>query len=97
MVELYSRPSVVPVAAARGMRATLSVDILSGTDLLKSERRHQIIHELKSRRSRFLITSAPCTEYSKLQEMWNHPHMGPITKQLRLADADALFDFDALC
>ena len=69
IVELYSPPRVVKAAAARGLKASLSIDLSTGYDLSKPEDRDRVRAELKQRRPRLLVTSPPCTKFSMLQNL----------------------------
>ena len=73
VAELYSEPRVVKEAAARGLKASLSVDLKTGYDLLSKETKNNVRAELRRRRPRLLVTSPPCTKFSQLQNLRPYP------------------------
>eukprot|EP00435_Cladocopium_sp_Y103_P060316 s936_g22.t1 len=89
LVELYSPPRVVEEAAARGLRASLSIDLSTGYDLSRAQDRRQVKDELRKRRPRLLVTSPPCTKFSPLQNLRPNPEM----LELELEEAVEHVDF----
>ena len=73
IVELYSEPRIVPVAAARGLRAELSIDLATGFDLNKEEDRQEVREQLQKRKPKLLVACPPCTKFSPLQNLRLHP------------------------
>ena len=69
VIEMYSPPRVVSAACARGLKATLSIDLETGYDLCQPQVREQVRQELRKRRPRFLLTCPPCTKFSPLQNL----------------------------
>lgn len=96
IMEVFSPPRVVPVAARLGLRASLSLDLLHGHDFMTFSGRSNAIFELQRRRPRMLIVSPPCTMYSALQHMWNIKKMAPDTLKERWAEAETLLSFAML-
>ena len=86
IAEIYSPPRIVKAARARGLKAELSVDVLTGNDLNQSEEKARVREELKKRRPRLLITSPPCKMFSIFQnlrkdygEKWEHEMLEAIS------------------
>ena len=75
VVEVYSPPRVVRRAAARGLRAELSVDLTTGVDLSDRQQKAQVRQDLQQRKPRLLITSPPCTKFSPLQNLRWYPEL----------------------
>lgn len=73
VVEIYSPPRVVETAAARGLQASLSVDLATGYDLRKPEDRERVREEVRKRRPRLVVTTPPCTKFSLLQNLRQYP------------------------
>ena len=67
-IEIFSRPRLIPRISALhlGMVASMSVDILTGFDLLLPEKRQEIMTYLWARRPRSAMLSPPCTMFSQL-------------------------------
>ena len=63
VAEVFCPPRFVPMAKQLGMRASLSVDWLTGYDLRLPEVRRQILIDIEARRPRLVITCAPCTMF----------------------------------
>ncbi len=93
LAEVYSVPRVVPFAARLGLKASLSVDILLGDNLVHTDGRAGLLAELARRRALMLILSPPCTMYSCLNRSLNFGKMHPEIKAARLREADAMVDF----
>ena len=75
LAEYFSPPRLVPVAQARGLRASLSVDLATGWDLASKLQSELALDALTSRQIKFLMLSPPCTMFSALQELWNIKRM----------------------
>ena len=73
VVEIYSPPRVVEAAAARGLRADLSIDLTTGYDLNNGQVRQQVREEVRKRKPRLLVTTPPCTKFSLLQNLRRYP------------------------
>ena len=73
IVEIYSPPRLVEAAAKRGLKASLSVDLVTGHDLSQASQRKSLREELHRRRPKLLTTSPPCTKFSPLQNIRPHP------------------------
>lgn len=75
IVELCSPPRLVLVAAAaaRGLRADLSIDLTTNYDLSKKPDRQQVREQLRKRKPRLLVTSPPCTKFSPMQNIRAYP------------------------
>ena len=59
IAELFSPPRVCPIARKYGLRAQLSVDLLSGYDLLDIDTQAHVLQELLKRRVQVLVTHQP--------------------------------------
>ena len=75
IAELCSPPRLVLVAAAaaRGLRADLSIDLTTNYDLSKKPDRQQVREQLRKRKPRLLVTSPPCTKFSPMQNIRAYP------------------------
>ena len=73
IVELYSQPRIAPEAAARGLKAELSIDLATGYDLKQPEDRQKVRDQLRKRKPRLLVTCPPCTKFSPLQNLRAYP------------------------
>lgn len=60
-------------AAARGLRADLSIDLTTNYDLSKKPDRQQVREQLRKRKPRLLVTSPPCTKFSPMQNIRAYP------------------------
>jgi hypothetical protein len=92
LVEIYSPPRMVPLAAKRGMRATLSVDLLTGWNLLDPDVRVALVQEIKRRRPRVLMMSPPCTWFSGLMNL-NWSKIKPVVREQAFRDATLHLEF----
>ncbi len=93
-MEIFTAPRVVPVCCELGLRASLSVDLLTGWDLLREETQHRLNCEIERRRPAVIMSSPPCTMYSPLMTMWNLKRMDPEKVKKQLKDADALYNYN---
>ena len=89
IVEIYSGPRVAAEAAARGLQASLSVDLKTNYDLTDESTKERVKKELRRRRPKLLVTSPPCTKFSPLQNLRQHPER----LQEELPEAIAHVDF----
>lgn len=92
LMEIYSPPRMVPFATALGMRASLSVDILTGWNLLNVESRMALVQEIKQRRPRVLMMSPPCTWFSGLMNL-NWGKIKPVLREQAFQDATLHLEF----
>jgi len=92
LVEIYSPPRMVPIAAARGMRATLSVDLQTGWNLLDPDARAALVQEIKRRRPVVLMMSPPCTWFSGLMNL-NWTKIKPVVREQAFRDATLHLEF----
>jgi hypothetical protein len=67
--EVFSVPRVVTVAAKEGLRATVSIDLLNGFDLLTSGGRETAWWRLQKSKPLLLVISPPCRMFSLMQNM----------------------------
>jgi hypothetical protein len=72
VAEFYSVPRVLPAARRRGLRGSLSLDLLTGWDF-----RFQAVRDISDRllsalSVAILILSPPCTAFSSLQRVFNY-------------------------
>ena len=95
VIEIFSAPRVVPAAASAGLRAQLSIDILTGQNLLNPHWQRWTIQQVESRRPRVVISSPPCTLFSTLMN-WNRPKMDPVVFNYRWQEACAMLEFGML-
>ena len=92
LVEIYSPPRMVPRAVRRGLRASLSVDLLTGWNLLDSASRVALVQEIKRRRPRVLMMSPPCTWFSGLMNL-NWSKIKPVVREQAFRDATLHLEF----
>ena len=93
-IEIFSRPRLIPRISALhlGMVASMSVDILTGFDLLLPEKRQEIMTYLWARRPRSAMLSPPCTMFSQLMNT-NWARMDPAVVKARWQEAMVLLKF----
>ena len=72
LAEVFSPPRVVPWAKAANLKASLSIDVLAGMDLLTMAGRASMDLALLRNRPLLLILPPPCTMYSMLTWSFNH-------------------------
>jgi hypothetical protein len=68
-MEIYSPPRLVPLAVQAGMRASASLDLLTGWNFLTADGRALAVQEVKTRRPKVLMLSPPCTMFSGLMNL----------------------------
>ena len=90
-MEVFSRPRVVPLAAASGLRARMSLDLMNGWDGLQAGGQQWLFEELASRRPKLLILSPPCTYLCQLMGL-NWWKMDRQVRETKLQDAIKLLD-----
>ena len=61
------------------------------------ETRCEVFRTIEQRRPKLLVTSPPCTMYSKLQRLWNVKKMSPEEYNRRKAIADEYLQFSHTC
>ena len=93
-IEIFSRPRLIPRISALhlGMVASMSVDILTGFDLLLPEERQETMTYLWARRPRSAVLSPPCTMFSQLMNT-NWARMDPAVVKARWQEAMVLLKF----
>ena len=79
---------MVPWARSLNLKASLRIDVLTGTDLLTMAGRAYLALALLRARPLLLILSPPCTMYSMLT--WSLNHMTAATWSAKTRDAAAL-------
>ena len=70
-MEIFSGRRVAPECERRGLQAGPSVDLRTGYDLRNAGDRARAIALVKKLKPMVLMTSVPCTAYSRLNQMWN--------------------------
>lgn len=75
IMEFYSRPRLVPMAASFGMTGQISLDLVHGWNGLDPEHQALACRLLGQLRPQFLMCSPPCTFFSPLMKMWNFRRM----------------------
>ena len=95
IAEVFSVPRVSVAARAAGLRASISLDVLTGDDLSTFAGRRRAVHLVEARRPLLLILSPPCTMFSILNRNCHHrralEHPGEHSR--RLAEAEGFVDF----
>ena len=69
VLEVFGR-TVSATASRRGLRSC-PFDLKVGKDLSQLEMRIEVFRMIEQRRPKLLVTSPPCTMYSRLQRLWN--------------------------
>ena len=90
LAEVFSPPRVVPWARAANLKASLSVDVLTGTDLLTMAGRASMDLALLRNRPLLLVLSPPCTMYSILTWSFQHGRTPADMWNAKMRDASAL-------
>ena len=81
VLELFSPPRVVPRCKEQGLRAVMSIDLVTGFDLLTLDGRQRAMHEVTKRRPTVIISSPPCTCFSAVRNCRVIPRDGEGSKQ----------------
>jgi len=90
--EIFSPPRLAPEFKKRGLRASMSVDVLMGWDLSKLCVREFVLKQISRRRPKAIMLSPPCTTFSTLQAL----NMGKMDEQLwkaKVAEGKAFLKF----
>ena len=91
-MEFVSPPRLCPLFRQGGHKADLSIDILTGYDLLCPRARQQVQNEVCRRRPRVIMLSPPCTVFSQMQHS-NRGRCDPDRWASKEHDGFLLFDF----
>jgi hypothetical protein len=92
LIEIYSPERMVVEAKKLGLRAELSIDLLTGWNILDSEVRHRVVMEVSSRRPKVLMMSPPCTWFSGLMNL-NWSKIKPVVREQAVRDATLHLEF----
>ena len=95
VLEVFGR-TVSATASRRGL-GSCPFDLKVGKDLSQLEMRIEVFRMIEQRRPKLLVTSPPCTMYSKLQRLWNIKRMSPEEYTRRKAIADEYLWFAHTC
>ena len=95
VLEVFGR-TVSAIASRRGL-GSCPFDLKVGKDLSQLEMRIEVFRMIEQRRPKLLVTSPPCTMYSKLQRLWNIKRMPPGEYTRRKAIADEYLWFAHTC
>ena len=95
VLEVFGR-TVSAIASRRGL-SSCPFDLKVGKDLSQLETRSEVFRTIEQRRPKLLVTSPPCTMYSKLQRLWNVKKMSPEEYNRRKAIADEYLQFSHTC
>ena len=95
VLEVFGR-TVSAIASRRGL-SSCPFDLKVGKDLSQLETRCEVFRTIEQRRPKLLVTSPPCTMYSKLQRLWNIKRMSPEEYTRRKAIADEYLWFAHTC
>ena len=85
-----------PLPRERGI-GSCPFDLNVGKDLSQLEMRIEVCRVIEQRRPKILVTSPPCTMYSKLKRLWNVKEMSPEEYTRRKAIADEHLWFAHTC
>ena len=97
VMELFSIARLALAARLRGLRADYSIDLNTGHDILDLDTRAEVWRILTTCKPKVLITSAPCTFWSRLMDLWNFRNMTEDDYQRRRRDAIILLNFSMAC
>ena len=75
VAEYYSPPRVLPIARSKGLRGSLSCDILTGWNFRLPHLRQASVEMLSRLAIKLVILSPPCTAFLELQRLWNYKRM----------------------
>jgi hypothetical protein len=92
LMEIYSPERMTVEARALGLRAELSIDLLTGWNLLDDEVRQRVVKEISCRRPRVLMMSPPCTWFSGLMNL-NWSKIKPAVREQAMRDATLHLEF----
>ena len=95
VLEVFGR-TVSAIASRRGL-GSCPFDLKVGKDLSQLEMRIEVFRMIEQHRPKLLVTSPPCTMYSKLQRLWNIKRMSPEDYARRKAIADEYLWFAHTC
>ena len=95
VLEVFGR-TVSAIASRRGL-SSCPFDLKVGKDLSQLETRSEVFRAIEQRRPKLLVTSPPCTMYSRLQRLWNIKKMSPEVYNRRKAIADEYLQFSHTC
>ena len=95
VLEVFGR-TVSAIASRRGL-SSCPFDLKVGKDLSQLETRCEVFRTIEQRRPKLLVTSPPCTMYSRLQQLWNVKNMSPEEYNRRKAIADEYLQFSHTC
>ena len=96
VAEIFSPPRVCAQARILGLRAGFSHDLSTGVDMLQFEGRARVWADIDQAQPRLLVSSPPCTWFSKLQNLNLH-HYTDEHRAARDTDAKMLLDFGIAC
>ena len=92
LMEIYSPNRMVAEAQKLGLKAELSIDLLTGWNLLDMEVQVRVVQEIKARRPKVLMMSPPCTWFSGFMNM-NWSRITPVVREQALRDATLHLEF----
>ena len=95
VLEVFGR-TVSAYAQRRGL-ISCPFDLKVGKDLSQFETRHEVFRAIEHRRPKLVVTSPPCTMYSRLQRLWNIKKMPLEEYNSRKAIADEYLEFAHTC
>ena len=95
VLEVFGR-TVSAIASRRGL-SSCPFDLKVGKDLSQLEMRSEVFRMIEQRRPKLLVTSPPCTMYSKLQRLWNIKNMSPEEYTRHTTIADEYLRFSHTC
>ena len=90
LAEVFSPPRVVPFAKMMQLNASVSVDLLTGTDLRTLAGRVALERALAARRPLVVVLSPPCTMFSRLTWTLNHGRTEPDKWDKKMREAEGL-------
>ena len=94
--EIFSPPRVCAQACILGFKPGFSHDMLTGVDMMSFEGRARVWADIEKAQPRLLVSSPPCTWFSKLQNM-NMRHYSARERAARDHDAKLLLAFGIAC
>ena len=94
-LEVYSPPRLVPLAVKRNMRASVSMDLLTGWNFLSMDAKISAVQDIKARRPKVIMLSPPCTMFSGLMNL-NWAKLEPGRRETSLLNGTNHLEFSML-
>ena len=93
VMEVFSPPRLVPVAAQMGLKATISLDLTTGWDCNKDEDKKKCIALVKKHQPHLLLVCPPCTFFSIMHQNCCASKMDPAKLEAQGVEARGYLDY----